>query len=186
MGKFSNNKSKYGSVSMFIHWLMVLMLFTLVIVGTFMVGLEREDPLKNTLYFLHKSSGALFLQLALIRIVWRFYSRPPQLPEQLATWEKVLSKLVTASLYALLILIPVSGIALSNAFGSPASFFGVFEFPLLFESDLGKVEDLKLLHMSLVYLTLFVVFLHIAGAIKHRYFDKEGADVLSRMLPSRD
>ena len=165
---------------------MAFILFALVIVGTYMAGLERTDPPRDFLYSLHKSFGALFLQMAIIRIMWVLYSRPPQLPGQLSSWEKLLSKTVIASLYMLLIAIPVSGIAISNFYGAPVSFFGLFEFPAIFNKNLQMVDTAKTLHMVLVYVSLSAVFLHVAGALKHRFFDAEDADVLHRMLPSKN
>ena len=185
MKSVKNHEAGYGLISKTLHWLMAIMLVTLVIVGTYMVGLERSDPPRDFLYGMHKSFGALFLLLALLRVLWVSYSRGPKLPEQLAGWEKLLSKLVTGLLYLLLLAIPVSGIAISNFFGAPVTFLGLFEFPIIFEKDMQMLDTAKTIHMGLVFLSLFMIALHVAGALKHRYLDADGVDVLSWMLPVR-
>lgn len=172
----------YGMFAKFLHWGMALMLIVLIAVGTYMVGLDKADPSKMQIVGMHKSFGVIFMQLAILRIIWSRINHSPELPNVLATWEKILSKIITGSLYLLMLAIPFSGYAMTNLFGYPVSLFGTVDLPLLF----GKNPEMGLLakqaHVLMVYTLLAALFAHIAGALKHRYMDGAEADVLPRMM----
>jgi cytochrome b561 len=173
----------YGKFAKFLHWGMALMLLVLIAVGTYMTGLDKADPSKMQIMNLHKSFGVIFMQFAILRVIWSRINHSPKLPDVLASWERLLSKTVTGSLYLLMLAIPFSGYAMTNLFGYPVSLFGLVDLPLLF----GKNPEMALLakqaHVLLVYTLMTALFAHIAGALKHRFLDKPEADVLPRMLP---
>lgn len=173
----------YGRFAKLLHWLMAAMVIVLIGVGLYMTGLDKTDPSKFQLMGLHKSFGVIFMQLAIVRIIWSRIHRSPALPNVLAGWEKGLSKTITASLYLLMLAIPFSGYAMSNLFGHPVNLFGAIELPMLFEKnpELGGIA--KQAHVILVYTLVAALIAHIAGALKHRYLDEPEADVLPRMLP---
>ena len=132
---------------------------------------------------LHKSFGVIFMQLAILRVIWSRINNSPKLPEVLATWEKLLSKTITASLYFLMLAIPFSGYAMTNLFGYPVSLFGVVDLPVLFSKNPEMAMLAKQAHPLLVYTLMAALFAHVAGALKHRFLDKREADVLPRMMP---
>lgn len=173
----------YGTFAKFLHWGMAIMVIILVSVGTYMAGLDKADPNKMQMMGMHKSFGVIFMQLAIIRIIWSRINNSPKLPEVLATWEKILSTTVTSALYLFMLAIPFSGYAMTNLFGFPVSLFGVIDLPIIFSKnpELGMIA--KQAHSLLVYGLLAALFAHIAGALKHRFLDKPEADVLPRMLP---
>lgn len=173
----------YGKFAKILHWAMALMVITLLIVGTYMAGLDKGDPSKREIMDLHKSFGALFLMLAIIRLIWSRINNSPKLPSVLAPWEKLLSKAVTGSLYILMIAIPFSGYAMTNLFGYPVSLFGIVDLPVIFSQNREMVSVAKEAHEILASVLILAVLAHVAGALKHRFFDKPEADVLPRMLP---
>lgn len=182
-----NTKNKqeqgYGLFAKFLHWGMAIMVIVLIAVGTYMAGLDKTDPSKMQLAGMHKSFGAIFMLFAMVRVIWSRVNQSPKLPNVLATWEKLLSKTVTGSLYLLMLAIPFTGYAMTNLFGYPVSLFGLVELPIM----LAKNPELALLakqaHVILVYALIAALFAHIAGALKHRLLDEPEADVLPRMLP---
>jgi cytochrome b561 len=177
------NEQGYGAFAKILHWGMALMVIILISVGTYMTGLDKADPTKMQIMGMHKSFGVIFMQLAIIRVIWSRLNNSPKLPNVLATWEKSLSKTITGSLYLLMLAIPFSGYAMTNLFGYPVSLFGLVDLPVIF----GKNPDMGMLakqaHGLLVYTLIAALFAHIAGALKHRFLDKPEADVLPRMLP---
>ena len=181
MKSFHNDEKNYGQVSKGLHWGMALILIVLIAVGTYMTGLEDTAPQRMKLLGLHKSFGVIFMQLAILRLIWSRISRPPQLPEALKRWEVYLSRAITVGLYVLMLAIPFSGYAMTNFAGFPVSVFGLVEMPQLFAKNIEMAKLTKEAHGVLVYLLLLAVFLHIAGAIKHRFLDSADADVLPRM-----
>lgn len=177
------NEQSYGAFAKFLHWGMALMILVLIAVGTYMTGLDKADPSKMELIGMHKSFGVIFMQFAIIRVIWSRINNSPKLPSVLASWEKLLSKTITGSLYILMLAIPFSGYAMTNLFGYPVSLFGLVDLPLLF----GKNPEIGLLakqaHFLLVYTLITALFAHVAGALKHSFLDKPEADVLPHMLP---
>ncbi|WP_105255730.1 cytochrome b [Pseudoalteromonas sp. T1lg75] len=179
----ANQKHSYGKLAKLLHWGMALMLIPLMLIGSYMAGLELSDPSRLQLMTMHKSFGAVFMQLAVLRLIWSRLNPAPQLPNVLTTWERLLSRTVTVLLYVLMLAIPFSGFAMTNFYGYPVNFFGLVEFPQLFEKNLVLAGIAKQAHVTMVYTLLAALFLHIAGALKHRYFDEPEADVLTRMMP---
>lgn len=177
------NEQSYGDFAKFLHWGMALMLIVLIAVGTYMAGLDKADPNKMQIVGLHKSFGVIFMQFAILRVIWSRLNKAPKLPSVLASWEKLLSKTITGSLYLLMIAIPFSGYAMTNLFGYPVSFFGLVDLPVFFDKNKEMALLAKQAHFLLVYTLIAAIVAHIAGALKHRFLDKPEADVLPRMMP---
>lgn len=183
MNTESMKEQGYGLFAKTLHWGMALMVIILITVGTYVAGLDKADPSKMELMGMHKSFGAIFMMLAIIRVLWSRINNAPKLPEVLAPWEKILSKVITAALYLLMLAIPFSGYAMTNLFGYPVSLFGMINLPVLFDKNVELALLAKQAHPLLVYTLLAALVAHIAGALKHRFLDDRDADVLPRMLP---
>ena len=85
----------------------------------------------------------------------------------------------------LLIVVPLMGYSMSSTFtqsdGVPFFFFG--QLPELLPKNDRWFEVFQLLHRIFAYALLVLIVLHVAGALKHRFVDRdEDADVLRRML----
>lgn len=183
MNTSNRNEQGYGAFAKFLHWGMALMVIVLIAVGTYMTGLDKADPSKMEIMGMHKSFGVIFMQFAILRVIWSRINNSPKLPDVLATWEKLLSKIITSSLYLLMLAIPLSGYSMTNLFGYPVSLFGLVDLPVLFDKNPEMGQLAKQAHVLLVYTLIAALFAHIAGALKHRFLDKPEADVLPRMLP---
>jgi cytochrome b561 len=178
-----NSTDRYGLISRLLHWVMALMILTMIAVGAYMTDLDKEDPLRLQLYTLHKEIGVTLLALAVIRILWILASRPPRLPAALRRWEVILAKATTGLLYLLMLATPIAGYLMTNTGGKPIGYFGLFDMPVLMGENHDLHEVLEEVHGFLAFTVLALVGLHVAGAIKHRLIDKDPeADVLKRML----
>ncbi len=157
----------YNLVAKILHWVMALMIISLLAVGIYMHELPKEDALKPTLYILHKASGMVVLFLVLVRLLWRLTHKPPSLNR----YSSLVKKAATIShfaLYVLMFAIPLSGFLMSTAGGHAVSFYGLFEFPLLFDKNKSLGEIFSETHEILAFLMMGILLLHVAGAIKHR------------------
>jgi len=173
---------KYSLSSRIIHWLMALIILSLLGVGIYMTEfLPKDSPNHMAIYDLHKSFGVIALILIFVRIINRFIYKAPALPQSLPKIEIALSHLVHLGLYILMIIVPLSGYLMSNSFGYPAVFFGN-ELPFLVEQNFERGKFFAETHELSAYGLLGLVALHVLGAIKHRFFDKPENDVLKRML----
>jgi cytochrome b561 len=179
----TNSADRYGLVSRFLHWVMALLILAMIGVGAYMTDLDKEDPLRSQLYTLHKEIGVTILALAVIRILWILVSRPPVMPAALQRWDVILAKSTIGLLYLLMLATPIAGFLMTNATGKPVSYFGLFDMPLLIGENHDLHESLEDMHAYLAFSILALAGLHFAGAMKHRYLDKDPqADVLKRML----
>ena len=88
----TNSADRYGLVSRLLHWLMALLILTMIGLGAYMTDIDKQDPLRAQLFTLHKEIGVTILALAVIRILWILASRPPVLPAVLQRWEVILAK----------------------------------------------------------------------------------------------
>jgi cytochrome b561 len=178
-----NSENRYGLLSRAIHGVMLLLIFGMLGVGMYMADLEKTDELRKTLFAMHMSTGVLVLVLAVIRVVWLRISAAPKLPTALEYWEKTLTTLVKSLMYLLMLLIPISGILMVNTNGHAVGFYGLFDLPVLIGENKDLHEWLEEIHELVAFSLLFLIILHVAGALKHRFFDMgNDLDVMKRMF----
>ena len=175
-----NTAHQYGRIAKIFHWLTALLIFGMLPLGFYMVWLA-PGPLKFDLYQLHKSIGMTILLLVILRIGWKLSNPKPKPPETLKKWELVLSRLVHGVLYLTLFFMPLTGWLLTSASEFPNKYFGLFDIPDLVGKDEGLYEAMSEAHEVIAFIILGAVFLHIAGALKHYFVDRD--QTLQRMLP---
>ena len=123
--------------------------------------------------------------VVLVQIALRLHSpRLPQPPGTLAKHERFVSRLAQRVMYALLVIVPLMGYSMSSTYTMSD---GVFFFGVNLPELLPKNDDwfvvFQLLHKVCAYTLLALIVLHIAGALKHRFYDKDPRnDVLRRTL----
>ncbi len=175
-----NTTHKYGAVAQTLHWMMALLILTMLALGLYMVRIPIS-ALKLKLYGWHKELGVLVFILALLRILWRWFNVTPQLPITMPSWQRFAAHSVHFSLYFFMLALPVSGWLLSSASGLPVSFFGLFVLPDLVSPSIYLRDQLVLSHHWLGYALIVALCAHIGAALQHRFIDKD--DILRRMLP---
>ena len=176
---FRNTKQSWGSVSKALHWLIVLLILNQWVIA------QRADALtgfqKFTALNWHKWFGMTILMLALIRLAWRLMNPVPDITRDTRPWERLLARLSHFLLYLLVFAMPVSGWLMSSAKAYGVSWFNLFQFPDLVGRDERLYELMHDLHGILFGTLCVVAALHVAGALKHHFIDRN--DVLRRMLP---
>lgn len=172
---------RYNLFARSLHWIIAILIFGLIALGVYMHELPKTDPNRADLYNLHKSLGISTLVLVLIRLAWIRLRRPPSLPSILSRWEARLAKTVHVILYLLMLATPLAGYALSTFADKPVNVFGLVTLPALFAPDEALADVAKEVHEVLAFSLLGIAALHIAGALKHRFWGPPEADVLKRM-----
>jgi cytochrome b561 len=177
---FRNTTRSWGAVSKTLHWLIVI----LIIMQWVIMQRAEALPMGSDKIFvigMHKSFGMTVFALAVVRLVWRWANPVPTLEGLAKNWERMLASLSHLLLYALIFAMPLTGWLMSSARNFPVSWFGVFTFPDLVAPDKALYERMNDLHHVLFTALLVVAGLHVAGALKHQFIDRN--EVLRRMLP---
>ncbi|EAY62780.1 Cytochrome B561, bacterial, partial [Burkholderia cenocepacia PC184] len=173
--------ARYAHTAIALHWLIALL-----IICDFALGLgdDRHSRLhadKLKYFSWHKWIGVTVFALAVVRVLWRATHVPPPLPGGTPAWQRAASHGVHMLLYVLMIVIPVTGYLYSSASNIPVVYLGIVPLPRLIDPDPALKETFKTLHVSLNYILLALVAMHVLAALKHQLLDRDG--LLSRMLP---
>jgi cytochrome b561 len=178
-----NTNERYGMVAICVHWLMAVVLITLVGSGLYMVSLPDAgfDKTKIQLILFHKQLGVLALGAVALRFVWRLGNALPSLVETLAEWQKVSARFVHLSFYVLMFALPMSGWVMSSAAAIPVSVFGLFTLPDLVSPDEHLFRVLIDIHRWLGYALIACLCVHVGAAVRHHVVLKD--DTLRKMLP---
>jgi cytochrome b561 len=192
--------TRYTKTAKILHWLIALGIFGMFALGWYMSELPKEGPKQmaydlfdwgiytwtlseeaspRTFYFnLHKSIGITLLALIIVRIFWRITHKAPAMLASYKAWEKKLASGVHRLLYVLMLALPLSGLVMAVA-----SKYGVKWFGLEFIGGLDNTplrEVFKEAHEIIGVVILLIIILHILGALKHKFIDKD--ETLDRML----
>ncbi len=178
-----NTASRYGSLSIGLHWLMLLLIAAayacIELRGNFPKGSDIREGLKTWHFML----GLSILVLVLVRLAARFTGTLPRIDPEPPKWQSLFAKLMHIALYALMIGMPLLGWLTLSAEGKLVPFFGLQLPPLVGESK-SIASWAKELHETGGTAGYFLIGLHAAAALFHHYFVRD--NTLRRMLPSRD
>ncbi|WP_265943185.1 cytochrome b [Dechloromonas sp. A34] len=172
--------TQYTKTAKGLHWLMAVLIFGLLALGTYMQGLPLS-PTKLQLYSWHKWAGVTAFVLVLFRLAWRVTHVPPALPASMPMPMQFVAHVGHLALYGLMLAIPISGWLMSSAKGFQTVWFGVLPIPDLLEKNKELGDLLQTVHMSLNLLFAATIIGHVGAALKHHFIDKD--DILTRMLP---
>ncbi|HWK44944.1 MAG TPA: cytochrome b [Stellaceae bacterium] len=185
-----NAAARYTRTAMLLHWLIAGLI--VVNVALALTVDLFPDELVRPVIDTHKSIGITVLGLVILRLLWRAAHRPPALPASYPRWERFSAHAAHAALYLVILGVPISGwmhdSAWNDAANYPMSLFWLIPWPRLgFIANLDPaIKDtlhgqLGAVHRWFGYGLYALFVLHVAGALKHQFLDKEPE--LQRMLP---
>jgi len=179
-------RQDYTAVAKSLHWLIAVLIFVMFPLAWTMGDFSGVQKFK--LYNLHKSIGITILALMTLRLFWRSVQAAPALPASAPKWERTVAYLGHFALYAALFVMPLSGWAMISASDKPSVLFGTTAFPLIpwlsqLPPDQKKTlsEIFKSIHEFTANVLLFLIIIHVAGALRHAFVLRDG--IMSRMLP---
>ncbi|GEM_PF-2405099 len=183
-----NTKKQFGLVSQFFHLSVAILMIGLLILGTLMVELPEdahdEVEAKFWWFSFHKTVGIIAFLIAIARILWTV-SQPH--PRPLPTHNKreiLAARTVHYLLYSVMIVMPVSGWLHHAALeGYAPIWLPYIEDISVVPKDEMFAEVFSHLHALSAILLMMILFLHVAGALKHAFIDADGT--LKRMFSSK-
>lgn len=165
--------TRYGSVSVAIHWLTALLIVLLFTTG--LLAAAQVDPAaKVALLRAHIPMGAGVLLLTLFRIVWWWVAdRRPEPPARQPGWQEVTARVVHVGLYLVVLVAASSGIATIVVSGALPAIIGSATLPNL------EIALPRAVHGIVARLMLGLLVLHIGAALYHQFIRRDR--LLARM-----
>jgi cytochrome b561 len=172
----------YDGVAKWFHWITVGLMAVALPFG-FVIKYVKDDP-KMAFYAIHESAGLLILFVAIARLLWRLRNPPPPHPADLPRPMRVAATAVHHSLYGAMILQPILGFLMTNAWGFPmrdaTAFLGVINQPAFMAQNVPLAEALQAAHTVLGYGIALLLVAHVAAVVLHQAVRKDGT--LLRMV----
>ncbi|MCP4697928.1 MAG: cytochrome b [Gammaproteobacteria bacterium] len=167
------NVEKYHASVRAIHWVMFALFGLVFVLGAVMTEFKAAKPWQ--MYAIHKSTGVLVFLLVWVRLWTRRRTRTPDIdiPPRI----HLAAKTVVYLLYICMIIVPVSGYALSNLHGYEVKLYGL-PLPSLFPAGVDWETLSTALHYYFAYAFLGLIILHISAAVLHHI---RGQEVLRRI-----
>ena len=175
-----NSSSRYGWVSIFMHWGVALAVFGLFALGLWMVGLDYYSTWRKDAPDLHKSIRLTLFAVMLLRVVWRFVSPPPPTLSSYSRLTRLGAKVGHSFLYLSLFAVMIAGYLISTADGAGIAVFGLFEVPALVSGLPDQADVAGVVHLYLAWALVVFAGLHALAALKHHFIDRDAT--LARML----
>lgn len=179
-----NTAASYGAVSRMFHWLTALLILTVFPLGMFAESLpwatSEELARKAQAFSIHKTLGTLVFFVALGRILWALTETRPAALHPDRRLETFAAEAVHWALYISLVAVPLSGWIHHAAVDGFAPILWPFGqgLPFVPKSE-GLAETAATAHGLFTKLLLASLILHIAGALKHVFIDRD--ETLARM-----
>ncbi|MBY0575318.1 MAG: cytochrome b/b6 domain-containing protein [Gallionellaceae bacterium] len=170
--------TQYSNRMMIVHWLVLVMMIAAWFLGDAVHDARHEGGATIAAYVVHALVGASVLLLTLVRLFFRSKDGvPPPLGD---TPADKLAQLVKYLLYAVSILLPVSGFmqALTSDVCKAITAGNAAMLPKKFEGVMA--HDV---HEVLVNVLIVLVVVHVLGALKHQFVLKD--NIMGRMLPGK-
>ena len=184
----NNSVARYTGVAIALHWMIALLIISLLVVGKFMTSLDEADPLRFSLTQWHKSFGITILLLTVGRIIWRLSHKPPALPANIRGWQKAASAVTHFLLYFLMLALPISGwiMVSTSPLNLSTILFEIIPLPHLpiltaLENKAQISELFHEVHHISSGVMIALLLMHIGAALMHQFVHRDL--VMERMAP---
>ena len=182
---------RYDSGARWLHWATAVLVFLVIALGWIFGGFKTkpDNPDAYVAPFpgtpsdygsAHVTVGFAVLAVVVARIAYRATHPPPPLPGRHGRIEAVLAGATHGLLYAVLIVMPMSGYVMMSGDKPPIVIAGLFALPKLpVTSAQGYIA--AVIHVYTQFAVYALILLHLAGTAWHLFVRRD--DLLSRMLP---
>jgi cytochrome b561 len=171
----------YTRTAVALHWLIAALIIAAVFMGWTMTDMDIS-PKKLKLYNYHKWVGVTVLALALLRVYWKLTHKAPPM-EAMPRWQQIAAAAGHGLMYVLMLAVPISGWAYSNASGYAIVYLGKVPLPNLVAKNKALAAQLVDVHSALAFVLVVFVVLHVLAALQHHFIHKD--NTLRRMTTWR-
>ena len=180
----SNTETSFGRATRTLHWLTALLILTAILLGLIANQLPADAAaiaLKTQLFSLHKTLGVAAFLVALARILWALGQTHPAPLHPNRRVEITLAAAVHWMLYISMLAVPLTGWVHHAALSGFAPILWPFgqDLPFVAKSE-TTAAIFGTAHWVFTKLLVASILLHIAGALKHHFIDRDAT--LLRMM----
>jgi cytochrome b561 len=172
---------RYHPLLVTLHWLLALMIITMLLIGMFSLKWMPNNPAKLLPLGFHMSMGILILILMLIRLAVRLTTQKPEPATAGNRFLDIIGKLTHYALYLFAILMALSGVSTALQAGLFSIVFGASGAPLPIDFF---VYPVRYVHGYVALILILLILLHVGAALFHQFLRKD--NLLSRMGFGRD
>jgi cytochrome b561 len=173
-------RARHQTLTIALHWSTVLLILTQFILAVLHDQFSNAEARRDVLAA-HRSLGIVIWLLALGRLAWRLLGmRLLPFPASMPRWHQWGARFSEWGLYALLLALPLTGMAATVLNGRPFKLFDI-QVPSLVAPDKAWAATAQALHTLGAYVLASLVLAHASAAILHRITANDG--VLDSMLP---
>ncbi|WP_394241534.1 cytochrome b [Vibrio astriarenae] len=169
---------QYNMVSRLLHWVSAVVIIGMFAAGLWMVDLSYYSEWYRTAPHWHKSVGTLLISATVLRFVWNKLVKTPEIDG--TPMIKAAAHLGHLALYALIVVIGVSGYLISTEDGRGIDVFNWFTVPALGQLFEGQADIAGEIHFYAAWTLIILAAGHALAAIKHHVVDKD--DTLRKMI----
>ena len=174
--------ARYGSVLIFMHWLMLLLIVAVYASIELRELSARGSDLREMLKTWHYFLGLAVFALVWLRLIARFTVPVPAIVPPPARWQRMVANLTELTLYLFMMAMPLLGWLILSGENHAVSVFG-FQLPALIGENRALAKQLEEVHETIGNIGYFLIGVHAAAALAHHYLQRD--NTLVRMLPSR-
>jgi Cytochrome B561 len=167
---------RYSMVAIWLHWIIAILIIANIVIG---IG---HDPLGDMIpgvMNIHKSIGLTVLVLSVLALLWRLMNIPPPLPTTMSKRLKRAAAIMHRLLYALMIIMPLTGWIMSSAGPRPLNWFNLFDVPKFAVARGDAIVSIAGTHGLLGLIFGALVIGHIGAALWHQFVRRD--NLIARM-----
>lgn len=180
---WKNSETKYGTASIGLHWLMLLLIAAVYASMEFREIFPKGSALRDGMKTWHYMLGLLIFGLVWLRLAVQLFGGTPDIKPQSPQWQMQFAGFMKIALYVFMIGTPLLGWMLLSAEAKSIPFFGL-QLPALISENKAFAKQLKEVHETVSTAGYFLIGLHAAATLYHHYV--VGDNTLRRMLPFQD
>lgn len=172
MSKILSGGHVYSLFYRRLHWTLASIIILLSIVGQ-QFSFDISDAYRIHGLKAHSTLGTLSLLIVITLFIKRFVLRKPIPAPKLPLLKMIMARSVHFSLYALAIIIPISGgiCALHSAY--PVYLFGLFDITIFQPGTEESFTYFRTIHVWAMRTAVFFLLCHAGAALYHHYIIKD-------------